>query len=73
MSPTGARKSTGTTAFSKPTRRPATPRSGGGDPTVSAGTREATGGRPLRPVTSAPVGPTRTQTGQFNDPCNYLG
>ncbi|MEO8555151.1 MAG: hypothetical protein ABI474_00655 [Actinomycetota bacterium] len=77
MCPTGARKFTDTPTFSKPTRRPATPRSGGGSTTVSAATIEdnnrAAGGRPLRQVTSASLGPTRAQTGQFNDPCNYLG
>ena len=77
MCPTGARKFTDTPTFSKPTRRPAPPRSGGGDTTVSAGTSEdnnrATGRRPLRQITSAPAGPTRAQAHQFNDPCNYLG
>jgi hypothetical protein len=77
MCPTGARKFTDTHSFSKPTRRPATPRSGGGDTTVSVGTIEdnnrATGRQPLRQVTSARVGPARPQTDLFNDPCNYLG
>jgi hypothetical protein len=77
MSPTGGRTFTDTPAFSKPTSRHATPRSGGGDTPVSAGTsadnNRALVGRPLRQVTSATVGPTRAQTDQFNDPCNYLG
>lgn len=77
MSPTGAHRFTDTPSFSKPTRRPAMPRSGGGDTTVSAGTsadiNRAIGPRPLRQITSAPVGLTRAQTHQFNDPCNYLG
>lgn len=74
MSPTGARTFTDTPT---PTRRHATPRSGGGDTALSAGTSEddnrATGPRPLRQVTSAPVGPSRADSDQFNDPCNYLG
>jgi len=77
MSRTGARKSADTPSFSRPTRRPATPRSGDGDTTASAGNSEdvnrATGRRSLRRVISAPMGSTRALTGQFNDPCNYLG
>ncbi len=77
MCPTDARTFTDTPALSKPTRRPATPRSGGGDTTVGAGTGEdntrATERRPQRQITSASLGPTRAQAGQFNDPCNYLG
>lgn len=77
MSPAGARRFTDTPSFSTPTGRPSTRRSGGGDTPVSVGTSEdinrAIGPPPLRQITSAPVGPSRAQTHQFNDPCNYLG